>query len=1097
MGRKLEPGRAVLFVLVAANSMGMNEANTSIIFLTPISTPSKPLNVSYLQVPGKADILKWAAPSFSGGCRIKQYFVEESFRRKNSDAWSAPNHIVLALNEYELNLNCNEMYRWRVRAENDAGGSNWTSELLSSEPISPSAPVRLNATHFTDTAIEFQWSLAQTGSCSLGKYHVELDREDKNIWVEKVKQISTTKTTLKATGLHCNTKYRWRVRSETRVGNSSWSYQKIANTKRGPPSEVCSISSVGVTPVSVTLSWDLPCRTCGNDIIKYELRARLVSSHESNWLPLEGGTDAPMIMTRSHAFVGLDVDTEYEFGVRAVSQYGSGAWKYIRKRTNPRISCPSGSPKALCTTGLNTPKTCSCHGICHAWDGTCACYGGWKGADCNTPDGVKMTFIFRDAHQEWGVVEKDKFRTHLATAVNIDVDRVPPEFVEVNIEDLRMRRLGQRGMKVTFLIVNPLQKAGPILSGPSAAEVHSMIERSILEGSFTAFAILSFRDSSGKQISAPPLPSCTYVDSDSCAPCVGQRGCGWGDGNHKWCFQGDKYGPSFMQQSVCDAKYWRFGSSDKCAPTTIEICNAHRSCGSCVRETKTSCGWCAETARCIPKRKKVALCPNWGFTEAVCTGTCSKQEFQTQLSGFVWLGDNHVGSELFYRENKHCKWHVAPGQHPEPEKYVEIGKLEIVLHRADIEKGDRLTVYDGNSQSADGILIDINGNSMTESSFPINVNSDSTLVIFEFSSDRSPQTVGTGFLASYTGHPRTIWDSYILLSMTSVVLITICCCLCFRCSRFTPGREGMEVENDFGLDLQATENGANIESIKKFPTFLYSDEHKMKLVESEQELACSICLGDYENEEEIRLLPCGHMFHSPCIDAWLQINRICPLCKADVYVVADQKRRGKKKERRKKMMNKLLRRRTSEVSPSNKEFMSRQEELLDISSKKPKSKKKRSQKKNSKQSSLSNGYRAGSNGNQVAPASEPYTENSGRLRVSPPALRFPGHGGQNLGWAVNGGDSSDEEFHERRYHTESPSVEMTSISDRVVRNQSTSPRESLLRLRMARPGVPPRPILSAPVNTTDDHGEDFHFEGDVTSDDTTTIRRRGRGSVLV
>ena len=37
-----------------------------------------------------------------------------------------------------------------------------------------------------------------------------------------------------------------------------------------------------------------------------------------------------------------------------------------------------------------------------------------------------------------------------------------------------------------------------------------------------------------------------------------------------------------------------------------------------------------------------------------------------------------------------------------------------------------------------------------------------------------------------------------------------------------------------------------------------------------QTSSCTICLGDYENTEELRLLPRGHCFHAECVDAWLQ-----------------------------------------------------------------------------------------------------------------------------------------------------------------------------------------------------------------------------------
>lgn len=40
---------------------------------------------------------------------------------------------------------------------------------------------------------------------------------------------------------------------------------------------------------------------------------------------------------------------------------------------------------------------------------------------------------------------------------------------------------------------------------------------------------------------------------------------------------------------------------------------------------------------------------------------------------------------------------------------------------------------------------------------------------------------------------------------------------------------------------------------------------------------CSICLCDYQLEELVRTLPCGHHFHSVCIARWFKAHASCPL----------------------------------------------------------------------------------------------------------------------------------------------------------------------------------------------------------------------------
>ncbi len=48
------------------------------------------------------------------------------------------------------------------------------------------------------------------------------------------------------------------------------------------------------------------------------------------------------------------------------------------------------------------------------------------------------------------------------------------------------------------------------------------------------------------------------------------------------------------------------------------------------------------------------------------------------------------------------------------------------------------------------------------------------------------------------------------------------------------------------------------------------------------ELTCSICLEEVQKGEKIRLMPCGHRYHLPCIDSWLLRKGYCPICKRNL-----------------------------------------------------------------------------------------------------------------------------------------------------------------------------------------------------------------------
>lgn len=45
---------------------------------------------------------------------------------------------------------------------------------------------------------------------------------------------------------------------------------------------------------------------------------------------------------------------------------------------------------------------------------------------------------------------------------------------------------------------------------------------------------------------------------------------------------------------------------------------------------------------------------------------------------------------------------------------------------------------------------------------------------------------------------------------------------------------------------------------------------------------CTICLCEFENGEDVRRLPCMHLFHINCVDQWLVTNTKCPICRVDI-----------------------------------------------------------------------------------------------------------------------------------------------------------------------------------------------------------------------
>lgn len=75
------------------------------------------------------------------------------------------------------------------------------------------------------------------------------------------------------------------------------------------------------------------------------------------------------------------------------------------------------------------------------------------------------------------------------------------------------------------------------------------------------------------------------------------------------------------------------------------------------------------------------------------------------------------------------------------------------------------------------------------------------------------------------------------------------------------------------------------EVVQSLPKFRYNSGGNGKLTAD-----CAICLGEYAEGDEIRVLPqCGHGFHVGCVDTWLASHSSCPSCRQILIVTRCRK----------------------------------------------------------------------------------------------------------------------------------------------------------------------------------------------------------------
>uniref|UniRef100_A0A3P9M158 RING-type E3 ubiquitin transferase n=1 Tax=Oryzias latipes TaxID=8090 RepID=A0A3P9M158_ORYLA len=63
---------------------------------------------------------------------------------------------------------------------------------------------------------------------------------------------------------------------------------------------------------------------------------------------------------------------------------------------------------------------------------------------------------------------------------------------------------------------------------------------------------------------------------------------------------------------------------------------------------------------------------------------------------------------------------------------------------------------------------------------------------------------------------------------------------------------------------------------------LHGKQDEDQGADEDTEEKCTICLSILEEGEDVRRLPCMHLFHQLCVDQWLLTNKKCPICRVDI-----------------------------------------------------------------------------------------------------------------------------------------------------------------------------------------------------------------------
>ncbi|GJN29280.1 hypothetical protein PR202_gb17492 [Eleusine coracana subsp. coracana] len=84
-------------------------------------------------------------------------------------------------------------------------------------------------------------------------------------------------------------------------------------------------------------------------------------------------------------------------------------------------------------------------------------------------------------------------------------------------------------------------------------------------------------------------------------------------------------------------------------------------------------------------------------------------------------------------------------------------------------------------------------------------------------------------------------------------------------------------------DRQQRQRGLDPAVVASFPTMRYAEARELRVGKEDAALECAVCLSEFEDDEELRLLPsCSHAFHPDCIGEWLAGHVTCPVCRCNL-----------------------------------------------------------------------------------------------------------------------------------------------------------------------------------------------------------------------
>ncbi|VDO68159.1 unnamed protein product [Heligmosomoides polygyrus] len=306
----------------ASNKFGDAEANIKI---TVIDKPGAPESLAYDDVTRHTCTLKWVPPKDDGGSEITGYKIE--YQEVGSQLWEKIPGTVLGVSYTVRGLEHGQHYRFRVRAENMVGLSDYvtgTSVLIKDPFDPPGAPSTPEVTGYDSNLVSLAWNPPKNdgGSPILGYVVERFEKKGGGDWAPiKMPLVKGTEVTIP--NLHEGETYQFRIRAVNAAGEGEASNGSDPVTCKPfvvPPGAPEQPRIGKITKNSAEVLWSRPTKDGGAPIDGYIVEKKKIG--DTDWTR----ANAKPIKVRGTSLVvdGLGEKEEYEFRVIAVNSAGEG-----------------------------------------------------------------------------------------------------------------------------------------------------------------------------------------------------------------------------------------------------------------------------------------------------------------------------------------------------------------------------------------------------------------------------------------------------------------------------------------------------------------------------------------------------------------------------------------------------------------------------------------------------------------------------------------------------------------------------------------------------------------------------------------------------